>query len=311
MRPGSPGDDVLRWASECESGPWQSLKDTCAHALQAHSLTHPRPWQLAADLAALGHIDIDWDEGRWSVAPPALVLARGMGLCAYLAGWRPTGLVTRFKQFDDVSFFPFDVRQGAAPAAMFAKCGKVETVEEVAGALKIPVVFDPARQLISLVSLDSAEGELAAPPPADEEVERFEPQHIMWVPAARPFEDGLHRFELHGRKAFRLRRSGEWYKVDRAAGQMAALRGRPDVLRWHRASNTYDIPPVMTVHREVSLPPLAERAAVAASGLLPHRYQSHRIYRNITSRVARTLGEAVGLSVGAADDPFDKWKEGG
>lgn len=308
---GSPGDDVLRWASECGSGTWRALNETCAHALQVRGIERLRPWQLAADLASLGHIDIDWSEGRWSASPPALVLSRGMGLCAYLVGWRPTGLLRRFDAFDDVSFFPFRVEQEHAPAAMFAKCGTVETAEAVASSLEIPILFDPASQLASLVSLGDYHHRPAAPPPADEDVDRFDAHHIRWAPTSAPFAPGLHQYELHGRMTFRLHVDDDWFEVDRAAGQLAVLRGRDDVVRWHPASKSYDAPPILTVNRDVSLPPLAERAAVAASGLLPRRHKHQRIYRNVSSKLALALGDALGLGVKRSNEHLPSWKEAG
>ena len=308
---GSPGDDVLRWTSECGSGTWRTLSETCAHALQVKGMERPRPWQLAADLASLGHIDIDWSEGRWSALPPALVLPRDMGLCAYLVGWRPTGLLRRFDAFDDVSFFPFRVQQEYAPAAVFAKCGTVETAEAVATSLDIPILFDPALSLATLISLGDYHRRPAAPPPADEDVDRFNEERILWAPAPTTFGPGLHRYELHGRKTFRLYLDDDWFEVDRAVGQLAVLRGRDDVIRHYPASDDYKVPPAMTVHRDVSLPPLAERAAVAASGLLPRRNKSLRIYRNVSSQLAFAIGDALGLVVKASNEHLPSRKEAG
>lgn len=308
----SVGDDLIRWASEREGGSWTAFSETAAHSMSVRKLTHPRPWQLAADLSALGHIDIDWDEGRWSVAAPCLVLARGMGLCVYLAGWRNARLLARFDEAaDDPSIFPFSIRQDPAPRAVYAKCDSVASAESVAERLGVPLVLDPARQVVERLEPSPPSTEPAAPPPIDddEDVDFFDANKLAWFPARRqPFAEGLHRYELHGRKVFRLHR-GDWFKVDRAGGQLAVLRDRSDVMWSQRASPDLTTPPALMVNAAISLPALAERAAVSASGLLPHRTAHARVYRNVSPSIAELIGEKLQLKVPRKAEPAANWKD--
>ena len=54
----SAGDELLRWASEAGAGSWEKLRDACAYLSQKYNLRR-RPWTLANNLSALGHIDIN------------------------------------------------------------------------------------------------------------------------------------------------------------------------------------------------------------------------------------------------------------
>ena len=140
----SAPDDLLRWASESGSGSWHHLREAAAYLTRTHEL-NMRPWQLAVPLTSLGHLDINWEDQRWSVAPPAVVLSPRMGLCAYLVGARPSQMFERFgKATDDLDVYPFQLEQRNAPAALFAKCSSVEASEEVARRLGVPFIHDPA-----------------------------------------------------------------------------------------------------------------------------------------------------------------------
>ena len=121
-------DDLLRWASEAGGGSWRHLRDAAAYLARIHELDL-RPWQLAVPLASLGHLDIDWEEQRWSVAPPAVVLSPGMGLCAYLVGARPSRMLERFAAAtEDQDVYPFELTQRNAP-----RCGVREVLFRPSG----------------------------------------------------------------------------------------------------------------------------------------------------------------------------------
>ncbi len=303
----SPGDDVLRWISEVGAGSWVQLRDAIAFSTAVRRVAVVRPWQMASDLSALGHVDIDWDCGRWSIAPPCLVLAPEMGLCAYLAGWRTKSLLERFDEAaDTLDTLPFDVEQGSAPRARFVKCASVEALERVAAHLEIPVVYDPSSQLAEATSVHTGRA-LAAPPPPDEDLDLFDSTNVEWVRVDLPEGPGLYRYELHGRRVFRLL-ADDWYAVDRAAGQLAILHGRRDVLRWHPSDRENTTPRCASVRRDVSLPALAERALVSSSGLLPRRSGEARTYLNVDPTVADTLGRQLGVETSFEEKPVKNWK---
>jgi hypothetical protein len=301
----SVGDDILRWASENGNGRWVHLSEAIAHTMAIRNQKDVRSWILASDLSDLGHMDVDWDAGTWSASPPCLVVSRGLGLCAYLTGWRTSMLLSRFEAAaDDLDIFPFEVPQGQGPKAIFAKCSSVEAIEGLAARLRVPVVYDPCKRLAELIRFNARPRRLGAPPPPDEELARFEPGGLRWISVSTASQTGLYRFELHGRKTFRLFDSGEWYIVDRSEGQLQVLAGRDDVVRWHAPSADGSSPRAMSVHFAVSLPPLVTRAAVSASGLLPLRRGGRLVYINVARDAAATLAENCGLVLSVTNDPI-------
>lgn len=299
----SAGDDLLMWASETGSGPWGQLRDTAAYLARVHD-TGDRPWYLAAPLSDLGHLDLSWSSERWSVADPALVMARGCGLCAYLVGARPRRMLERFQDAADAQdVYPFEIPQGNAPTALFVKCASVESGQALADRLGIPLLFDPSSALAQRVQrIEPSELELASPVPIEDTLERFDPQSCRWVETVYRDQDGLYRTDLYGRSIFRLNRDDLWFKVDQATGQLLVLSDRSDLLHWSRPSADWAKPSLLEVPSWLALPQLVDRALVAASGLLPTRMRGRRVYRNVSRVVATTLAERLGLGLSVVTD---------
>ena len=289
-------DDLMRWASETGSGSWRHLRDAAAYLARTHAL-NVRPWQLAVPLTSLGHVDIDWREQRWSVAAPAVALSPGMGLCAYLVGARPSRMLERFDEAtEDQNVYPFQLKQRNAPAALFAKCSSVTVTEEVAHRLGVPLVFDPASGIVEeLPDVVSDGASPSSPVPIEDGLERFDPIDGSWRQITGRDKEGLYRLDLYGRSMHRLLRGDDWYSVDKATGQLLVLEGRHDLLFWCKPSNDFRVPSTFEVVEWLGLPPLAERAAVASSGLLPVAIGNRRIYRNVTRSTASTIAERLGL----------------
>ena len=297
-------DDLLRWASETGGGSWRHLRDAAAYLARIHELDL-RPWQLTVPLASLGHLDIDWEEQRWSVAPPAVVLSPGMGLCAYLVGARPSRMLERFDAAtEDQDVYPFELTQRIAPAALFAKCSSVPVAEDVASRLGIPLISDPASGVVEelpRVALDEAS--LSSPIPLEDGLERFDPTDGQWRPVTGRDQEGLYRLDLFGRNMHRLHRDDEWFSVDKATGQLLVLEGRSDLLFWCRPSSDFRVPSTLEVVDWLGLPPLAERAAVVSSGLVPVWSGNRRIYRNVARPTATTIAERLGLPLTVKQEP--------
>jgi hypothetical protein len=300
----SAGDDLLRWASEAEAGTWDKLRDTAAYLIAIREVGR-RPWQMASRLSALGHMDIDWHAGRWSVAQPCLALSPGMGLCAFAAGWRAGSWLRRVESIEEPGHMTVrSVDQGTAPHAIFFKADDVESLRDAAASLNARFVIDPAAQLAELVEVvELSDKTLASAPIVDEELRYFDADAISWAPIAARDEDGLYSFDLHGRRDFRLKVGGDWHKVDRATGQLHELRNRNDVAIWHPQSPDYLTARALVLPFDVSLPAVAERAAVASSGLLPVIQGGKKIYRNVARSTAVRICEKVGLGLGFDSEP--------
>jgi hypothetical protein len=289
----SAGDDLLRWVSEAGSGSWERLRDACAFVAQKYALQR-RPWTLASDLSVLGHLDIDWKSRFWSVAPPAINLVPGLGLCVVLTGSRPFYVDRRFEEAtDDLEVFPFDVPQPPSPSAKFAKCASVDVAKRVAEGMGATLVVDPAGALASALRPVDEEPIEPAPEPALEEARRFDPVTLRWEEdhGRRP---GLYRVDLHGRPVHRrLDGHASWWAIDLPAGQFLALQEerKEPVVRWQQPAG--QCPACFDVRREVSLPVLAERAATVSSGLVPQVHGEWRRYLNVPRDLATQISSAL------------------
>lgn len=301
----SIGDYLLRWASERGSGPWGEYRDAAASVL-GHRSQNTRPWQLAHNISILGHVDVDWDKDQWSVARPCIALSPGMGLWAYLAGWRTHSLMDRFEHATDrIDAYPSQIGQGLNPSAQLVKVGSIAVLEQIAKELHVPIAYDPAAQLADLVALPKSNtAALSSAPPFDEQLEFFDPVPLRWTESNFRDLDGLYRFELHGRKQFRLLVGDQWFRVDRSVGQMSLLAARDDILVWHKPTADGSQPSVLAVRAGISLPVLAERAAVAATGLLPKHVRGWTIYQNVNRNTADRIANGLGLRLGFANDSF-------
>ena len=288
----SVGDDLLRWASEAGSGGWERMRDVCSYLTAKHGLDR-RPWTIAAQLSQLGHLDIDWESRSWSVAPPALNLVPGLGLCLVLTGSRPHHINDRFERAtDDMDVYPFEVLQEDAPRAKFAKCSSIEIAQRTAERFGSRLVIDPAKQLVSVMrSIEEVPLVLAAPLVLDE-AEYFDVTSLEWR-SNHGGQPGLYRLDLHGRKEHRrLDQYGTWSKVDLPIGQFLELRANPmPVLKWRRPHGKE--PSYLEVHGGVSLPLIAERAAVVSSGLVPRKVNEWRRYPNVPESIARSLAHRL------------------
>ncbi len=295
----SIGEDLLRWASERGSGSWSSFRDAAAYCIAARHMK-VKSWMLAADLSALGHLDIDYERGLWSVSPPCLALSPGMGLCAYLAGWRTSFLIRRFDEAsDDLDLFPFTVPQLNTAPAVFVKAANVDALQATAERLGAQLVIDPSAQLAEAVTV-ATPSIFASPPPLDGDLEFFDPERLAWNSVDDREKEGLYRFELHGRQAFRLRQRGDWFITDRSHGQAILLQGRDDVLVWQRGTGDFRQPRTVRIPTSISLPVVAERALVSASGLLPKIVKRQRIYVNVSRETADRVSKNLRWQLGIA-----------
>lgn len=287
------GDDLLRWASEVGSGPWEKLRDAAAFVARKHEMRKLRPWLLADDLSAFGHVDIDWASRSWSVAAPTLNLIPGMGLFLVLTGSRPYHVDRRFDMATEgLDVFPNHVSAGWSPRTKFAKCASVNAAEEVAQRLESDLVIDPARDLVAAMrSVDEQAVNRAAEPPLDDAL-RFDAQSMDWQRVQGPPTPGLYRIDLHGRNVHRRLDDYGWWDIDLAAGQFLELRNAAkSVIRWRPPAHSR--PPAIEVLKAANLPVLAERAFRVSSGLRPHTVDGWRRYVNVPRDLADIVAERL------------------
>ncbi len=306
----SPGGELLQWASEMGSGRWGQFRASAEHLARKHGLIK-RPWNLARELSSLGHLDIDWEARRWSIAKPTLNVVPGLGLCVVLTGSRPYHFLQSFRDaVDDPSVFDFQMRQSepheSAPAAIFAKCANLEVVEKVASRTNARFVVDPSTSLAaSMPFLGDQQLVLAAPPDLDLDTEWFNPYNVEWEECEDRGDpkEGLYRQALTERRRHLWHEADRWWKTDLAYGQFRALQGEGQrVMKWQSATTNGGQSSRLEVRRYVRLPDLAERALTICDGRMPsrghrpdgdgHVYERYsNVPEGIYHELARKLGQ--------------------
>jgi hypothetical protein len=321
----SLGDELLRWASEQGSGTRESLLEATAHLAEKHQLRTGLATTFADQLSSLGHLDIDWDNGRWSVAPPTLNLIPGLGLLAVLTGARTYHLKKEFERASALrtEFFELELTQpnlfggnGApvGPRAIFVKCASTSDAEGLAARAHLELAIDPAASLaIRMPSLDEARGSRAAPAVRDR-AQWFDPTVRQWDDMPDDCPSGLYQQDLHARPDYLWHdhdQGDAWWRIGLAEGQFKAIQGSA-VVRWTRGSPNNGVasrfevqlgPPQSGVLPTFGhhLPTLAERALTVSDGFLPVIYEAQgerwKRYKNVSEDVARTIANKLGQSM--------------
>ena len=303
----SPGDGLLRWASEVGSAPWDALRQAAAHLCSSHQI-RVRPSRLTDSLSALGHLDIDWERRVWSVARPTINVVPGLGLCTVLTGSRTYYLEDRYRQAaEDNLIFPMEFPQPIdryaqrplAPKLMLAKCTSLEVARELAQRFDANYVEDPATGLVAAMRGIEEPPTTQAAPPQHENASWFNPETYDWVEAPPTFPGGLYRQDLGERTTHLWYDEDRWCHVELPEGQFRAIKGldRP-VFRWRPAPDNAGQASRFEMPARLRLPTLAERALTVSLGKLPTTHDGWRRYRNIPITVAATLANKLGQALG-------------
>src|SRR4051812_44784032 len=90
---GSGPDALLEWASELVEGSWSQWREACAEL-------DLEPTLAMQDLAALGHVEVDWTRDRFSCPPPTAAFLHRSSGSVLLTGARPRGLLERLAELE-------------------------------------------------------------------------------------------------------------------------------------------------------------------------------------------------------------------
>ncbi len=296
-------DLLLTWMSETGSGDIRDLRDRVMWAARAAD-RNPKPHDSGKwlrDVSSLGHAEIDWERGRWAVAPAAGVLLPGTGGTAVLCGSRRMGAVERLSELN-VSVHlerppaPYEAPL-PAPSSVFVQA---DSIAELRGAFaEIGIRYggyggDHIAAALRQIDL----GAPAAPPARGEPVECLAPTtaNLRFSPGL-PSGDGLCRISVLGRPSYIYRSVGRWFHIDRAEGILYELAARGvSVLRWRhdRTSGHMEIGTVF-VDLGAPLPPLQDRTLVLCSGL-PLEFGKNAqtsIYRNVPREIASLVATST------------------
>jgi hypothetical protein len=319
------GELLLRWMSESGTGRVPDLKDRAAWLARTADLPIRdfafTSWLRTA--SALGHCEIDWDGGRWSVAPPAVARLPEADATAVLAGARRQPHIDQLDAALETE------------GMLSARRTGIQDEGQIPPPDTVMIWFDSESQLRSLSDrlgiryagcaasgiarmLPSVQlGALAAPPAAGTALEvlssanprRFAPAE----PVASRHRDGLYRYKAHGRNRYLTRREGDWYDCDLSTGMALELvRLGTSALRWRpELGSGRDHVGTLLADAYVPIPALHERALVLCSGFPPRFQPMTEVYAydNVPLTIARAVAASLGQRLqvrtrteGTADD---------
>ena len=297
-------DLFLQWLGERTRGSWELFKaaHTWLFAQNSAMNRNLRPTWTAYLLASLGHIEVDWRDGKWSVAAPTIAGLPSAGATAVLIGARPRILVERFDRYtspDRTSdLIASTYTPPGAPTSIYVQYESAEAVTELAARIGASFEPVPAQRLSTLLpSLESLvdSARTATEPPRGYSAEWLDPNVLNWVEAVKTSRPGLYRYRGYGFDQFRYYDGATWREIDRDLGVWAALsRTRRDLITFERE----EVNGTLVVPFVGRLPLLHARAAVLCSGLPPSnvvhgwiRYVN--VPSSIASRIARSLGQSL------------------
>lgn len=284
---------LLQWASERGGGTWSEWKDVFRWATPAG-----RPFGPSLALrtfSMLGHVEIDWEASRWTVAPPVLTLLPDAGGHGLLTGARTGALRKRLDhELDHPDVLAHFVAQADAPDACLVGTGSGTALQELADWLEVPYEHSLGRRLAALLpDLDAMlVHRRSTPGIPDLGVEMFDAESGRWPPVEEDARPGLYRYERGWRKELRWKDDdGQPYHVDMALGAWCELRrlGRRSEIKWEPES----VHGLLGVPVRFPAPALHARAAAMCSGLAPTREGRMLMYRNVPEDVAAAVASSL------------------
>lgn len=300
-------DLLLMFLSEKGAGSWAELKEAWTWLTGDSHDPADAAWIVARDLAALGHLEVSWDEETtWAAAPPLISMLPRSGGRALVTGARtrhlyaPTegatageGYLTQAAAELDIWIDPVPNDNG--PTALYAACSSHTDAEGLAHALEVPYTYEIAETLAGLLPPLSALDRLwpAGNLPRGFDTERFDPAELAWVPVPEPAGHALYRCRTYQGHVHALNGPAGWRRVVREPAVY-------EVLRWEeRRVLLYDYERhELRVPGHAGLPTLHARAAVLCSGRLParrfpRRGQFELIYANVPPDIADRIASSL------------------
>jgi hypothetical protein len=289
-------DALLEWASELSTGSWAQWRESCL-------TLGVEPTLAMQDLAALGHVEVDWTADRFACAPPtAAFLYRSSG-SVLLTGARPRGLLDKLSaladEHDELDFFVHDpTPQTRGPNTVLIEV-EPDAIDQLCALVGLQFVFDPAGRIaerLGAAALDRVAHKENWPPREDIPRRLFDPSTFRFEPGGDGDTPGLWWYDGYRREEAWIRARGHWWQVPtREYGPYLA---HPDV-----AFLVYSFTrQQLSVPQSVPLPPLQARAATLASGRLPRRVASKRgtvaLYDNIAPELAERISASLGSPLG-------------
>ena len=297
-------DLLLRFLSEKGSGTWRELKDVFDWIWGPTEDPAEKAWIAARDLAALGHIEIAWDQGGvWCTAPPLLSMLPRSGGRAFITGARTGFLEDRLEEVAmDRGLWIDHCGTQLGPETLLLACASHLDAAGFAADAGIDYTYSVADQIAAL--LPELSGYMAgfAPGetlPAGFEAERFDSATQSWNPVTDVNQRGLYLTRtFHGEVFALLDATSQWRRPVKEFGIYEVLRWENLNVLWYSASRAE-----LCVPSGAPLPMLHARAACLCSGRLPRfQYRRHEpallVYDNIPATVAARIAESLSQELG-------------
>ena len=282
---------MLEWASEAGGGNWRTWRDACGHLdLEENA--------AATKLSALGHIEFDWVDNRFGVAPSVAVLTLHSSGCLLLTGSRRRGLRHRLESLYAEGDYGIDLRlpvaQADGPETWLVEAD-LDDMQDFCNDAELAFEIDSGRRILEALPRASLElcAEEGRPDPRF--VRRWlNPRFGILEIDVDPSTDGLWWVKEDRRDVAFIRRAGTWFRVPtREYGPYLAYADRSFIAY----KSSVD---VLSVDNQAPLPPLVARALTLQSGRLAKADGGSRhAYVNVD--------EALAELVQAKLDGFVKW----
>lgn len=300
-------DLLLRFLSEKGSGSWRNLKVAFDWIWGPTDNPAEKAWIAARDLAALGHLEIAWDQDAvWSVAPPLLTMLPRSGGRAFVTGARTGFLDRRLEEVAADRNLWIDRCGGQfGPQTLLLASSSHLDVKGFAADAGIGYTYSVADQISALLPDLPRYMEGFAPGkglPAGFDAELFEPLTQEWHDLGEPDERGLYRTRTFDGQVFALLdATSQWRRPVKEFGIYEVLRWEElNVLEYAESRGE------LRVAAGAPLPALHARAACLCSGRLPRiqyrRGQSPLLaYDNIPAAVATRIAGSLNQELGEDD----------
>ncbi len=304
-------DLFLRWLSEREMGTWDDFKAAHSWLFSLGDETAKRkPSWTVHLLTTLGHLEMDWLSGRWSVTQPCLVNLPAAGATAVLVGSRPSSLLQRFNEATGdeatLDLVPTVFEPVEGPRVLYVQYGTEADIVELASLLGARFERYAAgwmSAILSPIADQISNSRETVEPPRGYDLALFSPTRLAWEPAPNAGSAGLYRNRAYGLDRYWLKASGGTYEVDRDLGIWASLSAaNRHVIRYE----AWQINGALEVPVVARLPHLQARTAVLCSGRPPIRtdrrtVQYLNVPRSIATRIADSM-EQVLIDGGGSQD---------
>jgi hypothetical protein len=303
---------LLEWVSELGSGSWDHFRKANDWLLDSGSgEARPSPGKTAATLSVLGHFEVDWDGGKWAVAPPVITMLPSAGAHAVLVGCRTRHLRHRLDECE-ADIFVASHAQMEAPDAIFIAASDERSITEVASYLDIHYEFSVSDRLSMLLPTFESYVALAqhSVPTRGFGVQRFEVGSFGWEEVEADSREGLYRYAAYGRPEFRfVRQPGEYLKVDMPLGIYAELRRNGSNIIEFEVD---ELNGTLVVPARTPLPWLQARCAALCSGLAPSldRNSWTRRFVNVPLEIAQRIAGSLNQELVVQERSEDRLSEG-